>query len=547
MGSAEGSHTGQMSRRQAGESGQGWTRRQLFRRGGLAAAGLGGLGAASFVGYAWPRGTPAANGSTAPSQGQGGSASAGQPAMRRLVTRPDLDPPAVSMTYPRYPGLRTAGALSEAAQSPYVFLAVRGYRVPVIGRPDLMIVDRAGRPVWLRPSPKLTAANLAVQRYRGEPVLTWWQGKMSYGHGKGKAYIADSSYRVIATVQAGHGLSADLHEFTLTSQNTALITAYRKAHADLSGLGGRANGVVMSGVAQEIDVATGKVLFEWDSLDHVAITESYQKLSGTGINRDPFDYFHINSIQVAPDGDLIISARNTWAVYKVARADGTIRWRLGGKKSDFRMGPGARFYWQHHAVPHGPTMLSIFDDGSSPPEEAQSRAILLDLDTNAMRATLKRSYTHPARLLADNQGNVQVLPDGRVFVGWGAEPYFTEFAQDGDLLLDGQLPVGDQSYRAVLGDWVGHPDGRPAVTVRRNPARGSAVYVSWNGATEVQTWEVLAGKEQSALTTVGAQRWAGFETVIVVNSDGPYFAVTARDSKGQWLGRSATVKGPKAD
>ena len=190
----------------------------------------------------------------------------------------------------------------------------------------------------------------------------------------------------------------------------------------------------------------------------------------------------------------------------------------------------------------GPGLLTVFDNASAPPEESQSRALLLKVDTAAMRVTLKHAYTHPAGLLADNQGSVQLLPGGRVFVGWGAQPYFSEFAPSGDLLLDGELPAGDQTYRAFTFDWDGAPAGDPAVVVHPNPARGSAVYVSWNGATQVQTWTVLAGKNPSALAAAGSQPRAGFETMISVNSNGPYFAVTAHDTSGRQLGRSATVK-----
>lgn len=323
--------------------------------------------------------------------------------------------------------------------------------------------------------------------------------------------IADSSYRVISTVEAGHGLRADLHEFVITPQDTALITAYRARQADLSPLGGPSRGTVLSGVAQEIAIGTGDVLFEWDSLDHVPVTDSQQELSG-GRAKSPFDYFHINSIAVAPDGDLLISSRNTWTVYKVARPGGTVRWRLGGKRSSFRMGKGAAFYWQHHARPHGDTALSVFDDGASPAEEAQSRAILLHLDTAAMEVTLARSYVHPAGLLAANQGSMQVLADGRVLVGWGNQPYFSEFLPDGTLIMDGQFPVPDQSYRAFTGDWTGHPAGRPALAARRNPAGGSTVYASWNGATEVTRWTVHAGTTPSAMAKAGSQERGGFET-----------------------------------
>ena len=515
-----------------------WTRRQVLRRGGAAAAGVAGLGLAGYIGYSWPHPASTGDTPTAPdhpsaSQAPASNAAAGTTAeVDHFVTRGDIQPPAITVT--QAPG--------AASQPRYIFVAPRGYTSTSVGQSGLMIVDRDGGLVWFGPPLGGTPLNFTTQVYRGKPVLTWSAGVVNeVGVTTGTSYIADSSYHVIATVKAGNGAQTDLHDFKLTPQGTALVTAHRKVSADLSALGGPAKGAVLASAAQEIDVATGKVLLDWNSLDHVPLTESKQPLQG-GTAAAPYDYFHINSVALAPDGDLLISSRNTWTVYKVARRSGTIRWRLGGKKSNFTAGPGAAFSWQHDASMPGPDTLTLFDNASAPPEEKQSRALVLHVDTGAMRVRLRRAYTHPADLLADNQGSMQLLPDGRAFVGWGAQPYFSEFAGNGELLLNGQFPLNDQSYRAFTSDWTGHPPGRPAVVVRPNPARGSAVHVSWNGATEVETWAVLAGKNPSALAAAGSQRWAGFETVISVNSEGPYFAVTAHDASGQQLGRSATVK-----
>jgi hypothetical protein len=183
----------------------------------------------------------------------------------------------------------------------------------------------------------------------------------------------------------------------------------------------------------------------------------------------------------------------------------------------------------------------IDDGGARPTKEPQSRAILLDLDTGAMRAVLRRSYVHAAGLAAANQGSMQGLADGQVLVGWGNLPYFSQFTADGTLILDGQFPVGDQSYRAFTAAWTADPTDQPAAAARVNPAGGSVVYASWNGATEVKTWTVLAGKTADALAKVGAQQRSGFETMVTVNSAGPFFAVTAQDAGGHVLGQSATV------
>jgi hypothetical protein len=514
----------------------GLTRRDIMRYGGATVVGTAGLTLAGIGGYAWPH--PASAGEATAGKSAAPVTPDSSGGVQHFVTRPDLTPPAITVSRHSPP---------QAGDPPYFILSPAGYPLTGPGQPGLMIMDRYGNLVWFSPNTGFPAAkgmarvDLQVQTYRGQPVLTWWEGQVDKGVGYGQAVIADSSYQTIATISGGDGLSADLHEFIISPQDTALITAVRPRPADLSALGGPANGTALTGSVLEVDIASGAVLFEWNSLDWVPVTDTYAAFSG-GTATAPFDYFHINSIAVAHDGNLVISARNTCTVYKVARPGGELLWRLGGKRSSFQMGAGTTFWFQHHARPRGTQSLSLFDDAGSPQKEPQSRAILLDLDTTAMRATLSRSYTHPAKLLAANQGSAQLLAGGRMLVGWGNLPYFTEFAEDGALLLDGQFPVGDQSYRAFTAGWTGQPTDKPAVAARVNPAGGSVVYASWNGATELSSWTVLAGSTATQLGEAGSQRRAGFETMITVNSTGPYFAVTANDARGHVLGRSGTVK-----
>ena len=495
-----------------------WTRRQAVARvGGVVAVGLAARGR---HGVARPAGQVSGNAGPVRPQVSG---------LQHFHSRPDLAPPAIVVT----------ASAHLPATPPYVFLTA-----PASGQGTggAMILDNHGDLVWFSPDAGQRAKfNLSPQVYRGKPVLTWWEGLVTQGHGEGVIVIADTSYRRLHTIAAKRGLAADVHEFVITRQGTALITAYRKAAADLSGLGGPASGVVLSGVVQEIDISTGKLLFEWDSLDHVGVAESYQEFSG-GTTANPFDYFHINSINVAPDGDLLISARNTWAIYRLARPGGSVRWRLGGRYSSFAMEPGAGFFWQHHARLHGGGLLSLFDDGAAPQEEQYSRGLILDVDTSGMRASVRRQYIHPRRrLLASAMGSTQVLADGRVLVGWGTEPYFSEFSADGTLLLDGQIATGSPSYRAFRAGWSGHPGGHPAAAARRR-GLAATVYASWNGATEVRAWKVLAGRTPSSLSHVGSARRAGFETAVTTHHAGPYFAAEALNARGHVLGRSRTVR-----
>jgi Arylsulfotransferase (ASST) len=387
----------------------------------------------------------------------------------------------------------------------------------------------------------ITARDFKVQRYKGRPVLTWWEGSVVYGHGVGDYVIFDDSYREIARVHAGNGFKGDLHEFLITPEDTALLTAYAAVPTDLSPAGGAENGAAWDGIVQELDLETGEVLFEWHSLDHVGVEDSYLRLP-----QDPdfvYDYFHVNSIDVDHDGNLLISSRNTWAVYKIERKGGQILWRLGGKKSDFEMGEGTRTAYQHDARRHEDGTITIFDNGAHPQVHEQSRAIQLRLDEDEMSATLLHQYTSPQQLLSTSQGNVQLLSNGNVFVGWGSAPFVSEFSGDGELLMNAGFPPDCESYRAFRFPWSGHPTDAPALAAGRRSDDEIALHASWNGATEVTAWEVLSGPNPNQLEHLGAVPRDGFETAMLAQTTDPYVAVRARDSSGEILGTSAARSG----
>ena len=444
---------------------------------------------------------------------------------------PDLQPPTIKVS-------RKADGTAPGR----IFLAPKnGPEEHAPGQHGPMIADDEGRPVWFRPLPKdgEDAFDFKVQRYRGEPVLTWWEGHHT-GWGRGEYVILDPSYREVARVRAGNSYLGDHHEFLITSDDTALITIYEPVPADLSSLGGPEDGVVLDGIAQEVDIETGEVLFEWHSLDHIALEESYEPPP-----EDPgrsFDYFHINSVEVDHDGNLLVSARKTSAVYKIDRVSGEVLWRLDGKMGDFEMGQGTRSYYQHDARRRPDGTLTIFDNGDREVNR-RSRGIVLDLDEEAMTATLVREYRHPAGRLAATQGNMQGLPNGNVFVGWGSDPAFSEFTGDGELVFNADLPPGVESYRAFRSPWSGYPEDRPAVVAERDPATGEVnIYVSWNGATEVAAWRVLAGQNPDRLSPLGIVPRDGFETTIAVGADERYVRVQATDGSGEVIGASEVVE-----
>jgi hypothetical protein len=406
------------------------------------------------------------------------------------------------------------------------------------GQRGALIFDDNGEVVWFHPTTPKTTMNFRTAIYKQQPVLTWWEGKSSAGLGVGEYVIFDNSYREIARFKAGDHRVSDLHEFLITGRNTALVTSYETRVMDLSSVGGPSSGPVVGGIVQEIEIPSARVLFEWKSLDHVPIEETHAIM-----NSGAFDYFHLNSIDIDGDGNLLVSARNMWAVYKIGRKSGEVIWRLGGKKSDFTMGKGTTFAWQHDARHHkGGTQITVFDDGGAPTVQPQSRALLIALDTNRRTATLVQDYSHhPGRLSAHFMGNAQTLDNGDVVVGWGSEPYVTEFGPDGAIRFEAKLPHGGQNYRAFRLPWTGHPATRPKLALRR---KGGIIYAyaSWNGATEVASWELMSGNTPTKLATAATMPRKGFETTLTVVEGDRYFAAVALDRHGKVLGSSEAVR-----
>jgi Arylsulfotransferase (ASST) len=485
------------------------TRRQLLRSAGAGAAGLAAAGVLGRL----------ASGTGAPTQTPAVASTGGAlPQPPIWHTRPDLRIPPVTVTY-------SGGG---AARDP-IFIAP--YNSPT-GQAGAVIVDASGEPIWENPLADKVTTNFRVQSYRGSPVLTWWEGEIELGHGVGEYVIADASYRTIRRVQAAGRLRGDLHEFVITPRDTALLTSYLVRKFDLSGAGGPAHGTIQDAIFQEVDLASGRLLLEWRSLDHVLLEESYAPVEAD------WDFFHVNSVDLDGDGNLLVSARSTHTVYKIAR-DGTILWRLGGKRSDFRMEPGSAFAWQHDARRQPDGTLTLFDNGATPAVERLSRGLILDLDEHAMRASLVRDYSH-AGVLSGSQGSVQLLPSGNVFVGWGESPRVSEFDRSGELLFDAVLGEKYECYRAFRQPWSGLPAEAPALAMVGEGSRRIA-YASWNGATGVRSWELLAGPTHGRLRRVSRGPVRGFESAIPAPSPGPCFAVRALDGAGRQLGRSDTL------
>jgi hypothetical protein len=425
------------------------------------------------------------------------------------------------------------------------------------GQGGPLILDSKMRPVWFNPVPtNVYAMNLHTQSYGGKPALSWWEGVLNREGvvQSGKDFLVNQQYKTVATLAGADGWVLTPHEFVVSGAN-AWVTANKfVSGVNLKAFGGPSNGTIIDSAVQEYNLKTGALVYSWDAIAHIPLSESVA-LGAKTANSDAnaWDAYHINSINLAGGEDFLVSMRNTWGAYLVNAGTNAIVWTLGTRHNDsFKLGSGATFEWQHDVEIHHGNEVSMFDDaccelsGSGPfaKPSGPTRGLVLNLNTTTHAATVAAQYKHSPALNAGTQGNVQLLSNGNVFMGWGSQPYLTEYSKSGKPLLDAIFPGPDISYRAFLEPWTGKPSSSPSGAGRTQGSK-TTIYASWNGATQVAKWDVLGGSSASHLGKLTTANKGGFETVIPLTHTASVYEVEALDSKGHVLGHSKTFKAVK--
>jgi EmrB/QacA subfamily drug resistance transporter len=459
-----------------------------------------------------------------------------------FVSAPALHPPKLEVI---------EGSGANRALAPGYIFTTSFYNLsepPMVGQSGPLILEDDLQPVWFLPVPEReVAANLSLQRYRGEAVLAWWQGVVTNTGAteKGEYVVVNRHYQPVARLRGADGWVLTLHSLTIVGED-AWVTANKNIAHDLSPFGGAYNGTMIDVAVQEYNLRTGKLLYNWDALKHIPPADSEASLPTNGF---PWDTYHVNAIDVLGNGTFLVSMRNTWAAYLVEIATGKILWELGGRHSSFSFGPHAEFQWQHDVAMAGPDTVTMFDDhccqltsgGKYVPPTAPSRGLVLHLDFATHRATLVAQYKHRPPIDAAYMGDTELLPKGDTFVGWGSEPYLTEYGPRGEVLLEGAFPEPDLSYRTMVEPWVGEPLSRPAGAAVGS-ARGTIVYASWNGATKVASWRVLGAAAGAPPRVIASAARSGFQTAINVPDGYSSFQLQALGAGGRVLGSSASFR-----
>lgn len=443
-----------------------------------------------------------------------------------------------------------------------VFVGPRG-SVSTAGQAAL-IYDNEGNLVY--EGPEEVTANFMVQQLNGEDVITFWAGDMlSVGYGYGTVHILDNTYKEIHTVTLSGAFVTpdgqprdsyiDLHESHITPDNTLLVTAYNATTHDLTSIGGNTTSYMLDSHFYEIDIFTNKILNSWSALDHedqIPLTTSHQVLGETGTQEKPWDAYHINAITTTNHGYLV-SLRHMWSGYYLDH-NGTIIWQVSGDGgADFTPSGNTNFSWQHDMRVYNETddslVLNLYNNANTDADsEGDTTGVSLALDLNKHTVTSLKSLSDPNDpIMSVSQGSYQVLgddADSNVFMGYGSISKVKEYDGAGNVVFSAQF--GDEnavaSYRGYRCQWSATPFWKPSLHVDRTDS-GASVYMSWNGATDYDSWNIYAPTSNTSTDNkqIGNATRMGFETRVDLDYVPTNFIQVSAIQDGNVLSTSETV------
>ncbi|KAJ5721553.1 uncharacterized protein N7483_009487 [Penicillium malachiteum] len=421
----------------------------------------------------------------------------------------------------------------------FIFLGPRGAIQP--SGQAALIYDNNGNLVY--EGPQESVSNFQVQQLNGNDVITFWSGDaVSIGYGYGSVHILDNTYQEIHTVTlTGNFVTPDgsqknsyidLHESYITPSNTLLVTVYNVTQHDLTSIGGNSSEWILDGQFYEIDIASNQIIKSWSALDHqdsIPLNSSHQRLSrSAGTQANPYDAYHVNAVSTTNHG-YMISLRHMWSGYYLS-SDGSVLWQVSGDNgADFRPVGQTNFAWQHDLRVSNETddsmVLTLFNNANTPTwSEGPSTGVSLAIDLTEKTVTSLRSLNDPSDPIRSvSQGSYQALPDsnGHVFINYGSISKVKEFDGDGNVVFSAAFGTSNtvSSYRGFRYQWSATPFWKPSLNVTRTSS-GIVVYMSWNGATDYDSWAVYSASSANSTNNqqISSAKRTGFETSVTLNN-----------------------------
>ncbi|UKZ91461.1 uncharacterized protein TrAFT101_006439 [Trichoderma asperellum] len=478
-------------------------------------------------------------------------------------TSPELE---VNQTGPTAPGLIWF--------SPALFFPQQGPGAPSTSELTPLIASQNGEVVFHGPNyppdqPNFFA-NFRPQFFSNGTLLSYYLGHFgpNMEQALGNVTFIDSTYTVTTVIcladypafipgAAESECKVDLHESRRLSDDRFIVTTHNYTQTDLSAVGGPQDGWVTDSQFLVINPFTEEISFKWSSLEHLdklPVNDSRilrQNRMGQELGTSPelaWDYFHINAVAPFEDG-YVISARHFSTVVFIDK-DGEVTYRLNGEiGQDFSLPTDAHFRYQHDVLGHkgddGSIIVTMFDnenyDVPPPSQDVESSALELRLNTNDMTAKLERRLFSNDTVRAIGLGSWQDQPNGNVFVGEATFPALAEFDPTGkqvwNLRYGFDSPGSFRAYKYT--EWTGKPAYPPKGVAEAHDNGSLVVFMSWNGATEVVSWDVKALTDNGISLKLTNVPKSGFETTAIVNATtSQILLAVALGDDGQVLGTS---------
>lgn len=343
----------------------------------------------------------------------------------------------------------------------YIFMATWDRNVPAEYGNFVFVLDKSGNIV---DSVRVNGAPFDFQ-VQQNGLLTYALGGFSSNVPQAgeelKHMVLDQELNPIDSFQMKNGYPTDFHEFKMLPNGHVMLMSYYSVEYDMSTIveGGQTDAELVLNIIQEQDIDKN-VVFEWNNIDHIPITDSDLDLTTSRIN-----YSTLNAFDIDNDGNILVSFRNHSEIAKISRETGELLWRMGGRQNQFTYvgehEENAPYYHaRQHNIRRNPNgNITIFDNGQfhSPP---YSRAVEYLVDEENKVATLVSEWRYPnGNIFTVTAGNAELLPNGGWFIGYGvANPQFVtrnavEVHPDGSIALELSLPTGVLAYRVNKMPW----------------------------------------------------------------------------------------------
>lgn len=376
----------------------------------------------------------------------------------------------------------------------------------------LAIFDGQGEVVWYRKPPRGEVRSNFVPEPNFERYF-YNLGNANYPIG---TVELDQNFTAIDTIPRVNpfdgNLTLDGHE-VFYDEDGNLWTLWRGGIVtDMSDIidGGNPEALVNHHFIQQWN-PEGDLIWDWNTYDHLDELGYYDVDDTTWLQEDAFDLYHINSVQLTPTGDVIVSPRRMSVASLIDYETGEYIWHLGGgPANDFELtgdwGDQPLAFWrQHDARMWEDGTVTVYDNGDlHDPPRSYARQYELDLDN--MTAELIYLYTDPDdTLYAYRTGGFRFLDDGNRLVSWGGVPPLTGtlLDEEDNILWQMHVPpdtigVGStpSTYRVYRKDSI-EPTARPMVSeVVDSTNMTIDLYCNWFGhEDEVAAYQVFFGTD----------------------------------------------------